>query len=198
MMNVDALRQGQSIPLTDDYTMSLIRHEDMVDILAMLANPNVTTYLFFAPAPDALYHGFFDPIIEDTVQAIAEDRWPEHPTVIIRDHQGQYMGMGGLAQVMLLAGNMEVGYQLPEHAWGKGIATAICRVLTQLAFTTLDVHKLTADCYGQNAGSYKTLEKCGFRREGCLTGYYKVEHGADDRLFYGMTAEQYAEMVSVK
>ncbi|MGF1689000.1 GNAT family N-acetyltransferase [Photobacterium japonica] len=194
MNNFDALRQGHAISLTDDYNMALIRPADMADILVMLDNPNVAQYLFFAPAPEALYHGFFGPIIEDTEMAITEDRWPEHPTVIVRDQQGRYMGMGGLAQVMLLPGNMEVGYQLSEHAWGKGIATAVCRTLTQLAFTTLDVHKLTADCYGQNIGSYKTMEKCGFRAEGRLTGYYKVAGGVDDRLFYGMAAAEFANL----
>ncbi|MGF1701234.1 GNAT family N-acetyltransferase [Photobacterium makurazakiensis] len=195
-MLFDELLEGKSLALTSEYSIKLITPDDLADILAMLENPKVTEFLFFAPAPEELYRAFFEPIIEDTQSAIAEERWPEHPTVIISDKNGRYMGMGGLTQVMLLEGNFEVGYQLPEHAWGKGIATAICKALTQLAFSMLNAHKVTADCYASNVGSYKTLEKCGFEQEGRLKNYYKYDGGFDDRLFYGLCLDSYLKLFS--
>ncbi|PSW21970.1 N-acetyltransferase [Photobacterium sanctipauli] len=195
-MRFEPLKQGQSIPLTSEYDIQLIVQDDLADILVMLENPKVTEYLFFAPAPESLYRGFFQPIIDDTQVAVNEGRWPEHPTVIIRDKSGRYMGMGGLTQVMLLEGNFEVGHQLPEHAWGKGIATAVCKTLTQLAFESLNAHKVAADCYAGNVGSYKTLEKCGYQQEGRSVDYYKLENGFDDRLYYGLSAADYERLVS--
>ncbi|MCK6263401.1 GNAT family N-acetyltransferase [Vibrio sp. ZSDE26] len=84
-----------------------------------------------------------------------------------------------------------VFYQLSEHAWGKGIATLACQFMTRLAFDHLSAHKVTADCYVGNVGSYKTMEKCGYQHEGTQKGYYKLEDGFEDRVLYGITKERF-------
>lgn len=194
--NFNALKSGQSIPLTTTLTISLIKQADLIDIIQMFDNPNVTQYLFFAPAPVEVYQGFFTPIIDNTQSAIDAEKWPDNPTIIIRDHNGRFMGMAGLPAVMFLEGNYEVGYQLPEYAWGQGIASAACQLLTHLAFTELDAHKITADCYRSNIGSYKTMEKCGFVLEGTQQDYFKLSNKFDDRVFYGITKTQFLTMSS--
>ncbi|MGF1695246.1 GNAT family N-acetyltransferase [Vibrio lamellibrachiae] len=190
-MSITNFKQGKDTPLSDEFTIRLITHDDLQDIVTMLGNPNVAKYLFFAPAPVEMYHGFFNPIIENTKESIERGEWPENPTAIIRDRQGRYMGMTGLPSVMFLQGNFEVGYQLSEHAWGQGIATLACQFMTQLAFTQLDAHKVTADCYLGNVGSYKTMARCGYQHEGTQKNYYKLEEGFEDRVHYGITKEQF-------
>jgi len=198
------LKKGRSIELQSGITVRLIRASDLTDIIAMLADEEVNRYLFFAPASDQFYQQFFNPIIENTQQAVASDKWPEHPTVVIRNPEGRYMGMAGITRVMFLNGNFEVGYQLPVHAWGQGIATRTCQLMTQICFEQLLAHKVSADCYGRNTGSYKTLKKCGFVREGCQQDYYQLLAGADeqscfdDKLYYGMTAKHYQSMNRLK
>ncbi|MCG7497976.1 GNAT family N-acetyltransferase [Vibrio sp. Of7-15] len=189
------LKQGQPYPLTtDDLTIRLIREDDLPDVFSTLENPNVTQYLFFAPAPLEVYQAFFTPIVEETQNAIEKEKWPEHPTFIIRDNSQRYMGMVGLTQVMLLQGNFEIGFQLPEHAWQQGIATAACQLLTHIAFSELDAHKIAADCYAQNIGSAAVLKKSGFTQEGSQTGYYKINATYDDRLIFGITSAQYSAL----
>lgn len=102
------------------------------------------------------------------------------------------MGMVGLTQVMLLQGNFEIGFQLPEHAWRQGIATTACQLLTYIAFSELNAHKLAADCYAQNIGSAAVLKESGFVQEGHQTGYYKLNTTNDDRLIFGLTSTQYS------
>ncbi|MBN3492476.1 GNAT family N-acetyltransferase [Vibrio neptunius] len=195
-MTYTALQSGQSFPLSNTLSIQLIQRDDLNDIIAMLNDNKVNAYLFFAPAADSMYQAFFEPIIENTEQAAEKGSWPDSPTFVIRDQQGHYMGMCGLSKVMFLEGNYEVGYQLPVHAWGKGIATRACRLLTDIAFTELGSHKVSADCYGANIGSYKTMEKCGFSFEGRQVDYYKVESGFDDKVYYGITANQYFKVLS--
>ncbi|WP_394208868.1 GNAT family N-acetyltransferase [Enterovibrio calviensis] len=190
-MSISLFKQGKAAPLSDTLTIKLITHDDLKDIITMLGNPNVAKYLFFAPAPVEIYEGFFNPIIESTREATAKGEWPENPTAIIRDLDGNYMGMAGLPGVMFTQGNFEVGYQLAEHAWGQGIATLACNFMTKLAFKELGAHKVTADCYLSNVGSYKTMEKCGYTLEGTQQDYYKVESGFDDRVLYGITKKQF-------
>jgi RimJ/RimL family protein N-acetyltransferase len=190
-MSYSKLKHGESVPFNETLSIQLIQQKDLVDIFKMFDDEEVNQYLFFAPADQALYQGFFDPIVEDTEKALEEQRWPDNPTFVIRDHQGQYMGMTAITQVMFLEGNHEVGYQLPRLAWGQGIATRACQLMTELAFNELGSHKVCADCYGSNVGSYKTLEKCGYVREGEHADYYKTTQGFDSKLFYGMTKQQY-------
>ena len=132
--------------------------------------------------------------MDNTQQAIAKRQWPEHPTAVIRDSDGRYMGMAGITKASFLTGNFEIGYQLPFHAWRQGIATHACSVMTQICFEQLNAHKVTADCYAGNTGSWKTLEKCGFNREGKQESFYKTTTGFDDKLIYGMTITQYKHL----
>lgn len=192
-MTISPFKQGKPVLLSETLTIRLITQDDLKDIIVMLDNPNVAKYLFFAPAPIEMYEGFFNPIIENTQEAIAKGEWPENLTAIIRDLDGRYMGMTGLPGVMFMQGNFEVGYQLAEHAWGQGIATLACDFMTKFAFTELGAHKVTADCYLSNVGSYKTMEKCGYNIEGTQKDYYKVETGFDDRVLYGMTKTQFEQ-----
>ena len=191
-MSYQKLKQGEAIPFNESLTIQLIQGADLKDIIEMLNDNKVNQYLFFAPADNSLYEGFFGPIIENTAQAIKGGVWPDSPTFVIRDEQDQYMGMCAVTAVMFLAGNYEVGYQLPTCAWGKGVATRACQMMTEIGFTELNAHKVSADCYASNVGSYKTLEKNGFTQEGCQRDYYKLEQGFDDKLYYGVTAEQFA------
>ncbi|MEZ8826037.1 GNAT family protein [Vibrio amylolyticus] len=193
-MSLSLFKQGKAVPLNDKLTIRLITQNDLKDIITMLGNPNVAKYLFFAPAPVEMYEGFFNPIIENTQDAIKKGEWPESLTAIIHDLEGNYMGMAGLPGVMFTQGNFEVGYQLAENAWGQGIATLACAFMTQLAFNELDAHKVTADCYLSNVGSYKTMEKCGYTLEGTQKDYYKLESGFDDRVLYGITKAQFENL----
>lgn len=192
-MSLKQLLQSQPFSITPLYHASLITTRDLDDIIAMLENPKVTKFLFFAPAPEAVYREFFSPIIEQTQQAIELEQWPEHPTVIIRDQQGHFMGMAGLTQVSMLEGNYEVGYQLPEHAWNKGIATAACQLMTQLAFEQLNAHKVCADCYASNIGSVRALEKNNYQLEGRQSDYYQHDGEFDDRVLFGLSLKQYQQ-----
>ncbi|WP_117232680.1 GNAT family N-acetyltransferase [Vibrio maerlii] len=190
-MSYTKLKQGKAIPFGEDLTIALIQPNDLQNIIEMFDDNRVNTYLFFAPADESLYQGFLSPIIENTQQAIKDGEWPDNPTFVIRDLHGKYMGMTAVTQVMFLRGNYEVGYQLPVCAWGKGIATRSCQMMMDIGFNELGAHKISADCYAGNVGSHKTLEKCGFSQEGRQKDYFKMDHGFDDKLYYGMTKVQF-------
>ncbi len=99
-MSYTELKQGKAVHFKDNLSIALIKQEDLQDIITMFDDERVNQYLFFAPADEALYHAFFGPIIENTVQALVENNWPDSPTFVIRNEQGEYMGMCALTQVM--------------------------------------------------------------------------------------------------
>ncbi|WP_408646841.1 GNAT family N-acetyltransferase [Vibrio ponticus] len=193
-INFLELKQGHAVEFSEGLTIAQIKPSDLADIIEMLNDDRVNPYLYFAPADNSLYEGYFNPLIESTQQAIEAGEWAESPVFVIRDLAGKYMGMTAVTAVMFLVGNYEVGYQLPYHAWRQGIATRACQLMTEIGFNQLGAHKISADCYAANVGSYKTLEKCGFKQEGRQKDYYKTQHGFDDKLYYGMTQAEFSQI----
>jgi RimJ/RimL family protein N-acetyltransferase len=60
----------------------------------------------------------------------------------------------------------------PEHR-GHGIGTTAQRMLAEYLFATTKAHRLVAFTEGDNFAEHRSLEKCGFKREGVLreSGY---------------------------
>lgn len=187
MHNIKQLKAGQTIPLFSDYQIRLIQAQDLDAIKLMLDDPKVTEYLFFAPAPAEVYEGYFNPMIDEISVAIKAGVWADNLVFIVLDKENQFAGMVGLTQVPMLVGNYEIGYQAPQNSWGKGITTHACQLVSQLAFETLGAHKITADCYASNEGSYRVLLKSGYAQEGLSKHYYKTEQGLEDRLYFGLS-----------
>jgi len=52
-----------------------------------------------------------------------------------------------------------------KDCWGKGYATEAIQVMTDYAFKTLNLNRLTAGCYANNVGSAKAFLKTGWQQE---------------------------------
>ena len=61
---------------------------------------------------------------------------------------------------------VEVGYRLHQHAWGRGIATEAARRLVRHGFETLDLPRLVGVTHPENDASGKVLQKSGLRFAG--------------------------------
>jgi RimJ/RimL family protein N-acetyltransferase len=62
----------------------------------------------------------------------------------------------------------EIGYWLSERFWGRGIATEALSLVTGHAFAELNVLRLFALPFADNAASRRVLEKAGYTCEGIL------------------------------
>jgi RimJ/RimL family protein N-acetyltransferase len=62
----------------------------------------------------------------------------------------------------------EIGYWLSEEYWGQGIATEAVVLVTAHVFDRLNMLRLFALPFADNAGSIRVLEKAGYMREGIL------------------------------
>ena len=78
----------------------------------------------------------------------------------------------------------EIGYWLGEAMWGRGIVTEALTLLTEHAFDKMNVLRMFALPFADNAGSVRVLEKAGYTREGVLRSS-SVKFGAiKDQLLY--------------
>ncbi len=64
---------------------------------------------------------------------------------------------------------IEIGYVLSKPYWGKGIATEVCKALTQYSFSNTDKNEVAAITDLDNSGSQNVLQKAGFKRLSNLT-----------------------------
>ncbi len=78
----------------------------------------------------------------------------------------------------------EIGYWLGEPFWGRGIVSEALIVISERAFDRLNLLRLFALAFAENASSVRVLEKAGYALEGHLTSG-AVKHGrVYDQLLY--------------
>jgi [ribosomal protein S5]-alanine N-acetyltransferase len=85
----------------------------------------------------------------------------------------------------------EIGYWLGEEYWGRGIVTEALVMVTERAFDRLNLVRLFAVPFADNAASARVLEKAGYAREGLLRSS-AVKYGETrDQLLYARVNEQW-------
>ena len=109
-------------------------------------------------------------------QAMAQDQldrnvagWKAEPQVnyemaVICRETGQKIGRAEITRNYPEESAM-IGWMLVKSEWGKGYATEIGKALVEYCFGELKVHRVYGLCHPGNTGSWKTMEKCGMRRE---------------------------------
>ena len=79
----------------------------------------------------------------------------------------------------------EIGYLLLTEYWSKGIMTeAVCQIC-DVAFSELDIVRITGLVYAPNVASQRVLEKNGFVREGLQRNAVYKNGQIYDLVLYG-------------
>lgn len=79
-----------------------------------------------------------------------------------------------------------IGYWLAEPFWGRGITTAALKSLTEYAFETHRLRRISSVVMAPNAASARVLEKAGYSREGIMRNGVVKNGEAHDLLLYAM------------
>ena len=82
--------------------------------------------------------------------------------------------------------DIEVGYRLHAHSWGRGYATELARAMLERGFATLGLERIIGVTHPDNHASQRVLVKAGLRDEGW--GRY---YDCDLRLF-AVTRERWS------
>jgi [ribosomal protein S5]-alanine N-acetyltransferase len=86
----------------------------------------------------------------------------------------------------------ELGYWLHESHWGRGIATAAVRAVTELVFSVhANVHRIYALSFVWNAASARVLEKAGYTLERTIHQGAVKEGRASDQLLYAVVRQEW-------
>lgn len=138
-----------------------ISENDSAFILAQFSDDAVTRYLFDAE-PLTSTEGA-DAIIRLYTQPEPRD---QHRWILVRKSDGIKIGTCGFHFWDRDRGTVETGYDLREAYWGQGyMGEAMDRILA-FAFDSMQVNKVNACIYGENARSLALARRLGFVFEG--------------------------------
>ncbi|MCY0094180.1 GNAT family N-acetyltransferase [Hoeflea ulvae] len=84
-----------------------------------------------------------------------------------------------------------LGYWMGHQYAGKGLMHDALKSLLPHVFERMRLHRIEAACIPDNARSQRLLENVGFRREGYLNGYLKINGAWRDHLLYALIAEDW-------
>jgi ribosomal-protein-alanine N-acetyltransferase len=81
------------------------------------------------------------------------------------------------------------GYFCDRPHNGRGHTTEAVRLIVRFAFEELGLHRIEAGVMPHNIASIRVLEKAGFRREGLMIRYLKIDGAWRDHISFAITTE---------
>lgn len=112
------------------------------------------------------------------------------PFLIFDNSSGKLIGgitLGNIRHGVAQTG--QIGYWIGERYAGQGYMLEAIRLVVRYAFVTLRLHRIEAACIPDNVRSTRVLEKAGFRREGLLRSYLRINGSWQDHYLYALIAD---------
>jgi RimJ/RimL family protein N-acetyltransferase len=153
---------------------------------------------------DPRYQRFY-PEIEDVAQAVrallgrliaARSEQPRRTwqlAITLRGHD-RLIGNCGIRVNDPARREANIGYELHPDHWGRGYATEAARAILGFGFSSLEMHRVWAECVADNTASAHVLEKLGMRREAHLREHQWYRTRWWDTLIYAILDREWQEV----
>ena len=157
---------------------------DAKDLAAALSNRNILNNL-----RDGIPYPYTERDAQDYISSmLSADENDTFAFAVLCD--GKVVGsIGAFRQGNIHSRTAELGYDLAEEYWGRGIMTEAVRQLCAHLFTATDLLRIYAEPFSYNSGSCRVLEKAGFRYEGTLKNNAFKNGKLLDMKLYALTRE---------
>lgn len=111
--------------------------------------------------------------------------------LVIESPQGE--PLGGMALIVVNARSRicEISrVMLAPDSRGSGVALSAIRLACRHALCDQGMHRIQAECYGDNPTAHRLFERAGFTREGTRRHAYWRRGGWLDGVLFGLLAEE--------
>ena len=99
---------------------------------------------------------------------------------------GEYVGNISIeVKTDVFCKDAEIGYLLLTNKWSQGIMTEAVKQICEIAFSKLEIVRITGLVYNPNVGSQRVLEKNGFILEGTMKNAIFKNNNIYDLCVYG-------------
>ncbi len=100
---------------------------------------------------------------------------------------GKHIGNIKIGSINRHHNHADISYFIGEkNFWNKGIATEVIGLVRDFGFKELGLHRIEAGVYSTAVGSWKALEKNGFKREGVFREQVMSDSNYIDVYRYGI------------
>lgn len=134
-------------------------------------------------------HPYPDDAAEAWIAAQAKDRAAGHRYTYAITPAGDTIVVGAISLRPAPTEREQLGFWIGRAYWGHGYATAAASAVIALAFTLLDLDRLTASRLACNLASGRVMEKCGLK---LLRTEQRPHRGADAAFcVHGLTRSEW-------
>lgn len=169
---------------TDRLLLRPFRASDFEAVHAYAGDPAVVRFMDWGPNTMAETRAYVDRVLAPPAG--------QYPFAVVRTADGMLLGGAELQMASVEHRRADIGYVLSRDAWGNGYATEAAAALLRFGFDRLGLHKLSATCDPENAGSARVLEKIGMHREGLLRAHFLIRGEWRDRLLWAALRDRRA------
>ena len=106
--------------------------------------------------------------VMDWIKDIYSRRQGVRWAMAMREDPASLIGTAGFNQWHRWNNSAEIGYDLAQRYWGRGLAGEALRPILEFGFSEMALNRIEADVTVGNERSARVLDKLGFRREGLL------------------------------
>lgn len=154
--------QNQPTLETDRLTLRPFQLEDAWDVERLAGRREIadTTLNIPHPYPVGTANAWI------AKHAPAWERQTDATFAIIETRTSQLAGAISLMSINLEHRRAELGYWIAVEDWNKGYATESGRLMLQLGFESLGLHRIEGRHFQRNPASGRVLVKLGMRHEG--------------------------------
>jgi RimJ/RimL family protein N-acetyltransferase len=167
------------------------RESDLETFIAYRILPDVAMYQGWKlPYPREKALQFFE-YVKDR-DSVGPGEWLQL-AIELKD-SGEMIGDVGIFVFRHDKRQARIGFTIVPKHWRKGFALEATLRLLAYLFDKCDFHRVAADCDPLNVGSWKLLEKAGFRREAHhISSYPMGDNHWTDEYVYAMLASEWKD-----
>ncbi|WP_329382686.1 GNAT family N-acetyltransferase [Streptomyces sp. NBC_01351] len=159
---------------------------DVDAVHAVHGSAEATRHLSFEPRTREQCAG----IVARSIASAGAAPREEYAPAVTEGGEGPMIGFARLALDPHQHRAATMGFALRPDAWGVGHGTETVRLLLDLAFDDLDLHRVWAARAPENEASARTLLSAGMTEEGRIRGHVLVRGRRRDSVVYGVLKEE--------
>jgi ribosomal-protein-alanine N-acetyltransferase len=160
--------------------------EDVDDVLAIIGDDKVTTWLSFDSRDGAQAIA----MLEGTIERARQEPRTEFYLGVTKHDDDRVIGFARIGLAGVQAGKL--GYAITAKEWGHGYATDAARTLITYAFRELGLHRVSAAIGPDNTASIAVVQQLGFAREGVLRDHVFTNGAWRDSVLFSVLAHEWS------
>ncbi|MGV9248021.1 GNAT family N-acetyltransferase [Streptomyces sp. NPDC003710] len=171
--------------VSDQVVLREFTLDDVDDVLAIIGDDTVTTWLSF----DSRDRAQTVAMIEGTIERAQQEPRTEFYLGVTKRGDDSVIGFAGIGLSGVQAGKL--GYAIAAKEWGRGYATDAARTLVTYCFKELALHRVTAAIGPDNTASIAMVQRLGFAREGVLRDHVFTNGAWRDSVLFSVLAHEW-------